>query len=641
MELTISGPTSGSRPWVGADKTNAAEMTELPLDPINADFSLAFATLDLHEPSRGGTAVPKSFPPVSSKSSPRFGLPALAPSPDEYSKQSQMVDAQPAEVAGIPDVSIPRKGDNSAVSAAFLAAPGDHVIKSFGADDESGSARDLKVLGERKGAGIVGTFAPGYVAVPASSGSPKDPEHTPNAKLEDQPVQRPAPKETAPEKTENPALRHVSSGSRQVAPNFGGNLRSESGSRSEPAFLPVSVRSVSNNSEASDATTFGLSEPPSSDGGHDDPGKTALLSRLKGGQSGRSETSFLPASAKPILEKFVSDEPALTNERPKADTAPSRILAKPEIIGPIPLDEGSQDGERPAPAKLNTAQTSAKASPINYVAPQDVRTFSARQTEQSLRQSSPKPAAEPLPRMQSPQPTNVSPDHETSPRFPDREARLMPESENKPNSSRTPDGDDPNSPAAVRASTSQMAATSGVPSSAPVVAAELSKTTDEAMREVPEPLAAAGTVTTEVVRHTAASDLPQPGLARSAANQIADALRFSKDRVVELRLSPEELGRVKVTMVAGEAGLSTHVLTERPETLELLRRHADMLAAELLDAGYSGLEFSFGREGQHESGPDGERPESSLLPEDERRLDTQVNSTRLHRHTTEGIDLRL
>ena len=67
--------------------------------------------------------------------------------------------------------------------------------------------------------------------------------------------------------------------------------------------------------------------------------------------------------------------------------------------------------------------------------------------------------------------------------------------------------------------------------------------------------------------------------------------------MVEIRLQPEELGRVRLTMTPSEAGVSVQVTAERPETLELLRRHIDMLAADLGDRGFSNLDFSFGTGG--------------------------------------------
>lgn len=95
--------------------------------------------------------------------------------------------------------------------------------------------------------------------------------------------------------------------------------------------------------------------------------------------------------------------------------------------------------------------------------------------------------------------------------------------------------------------------------------------------------------------HEADPRLPvQP---RSVAAQIAEAVRTPSGNAVEVRLSPEELGRVRVSMSPGENGLVVQLVAERPETLDLLRRHVDILAAELRDAGFSDLEFAFRHEG--------------------------------------------
>jgi flagellar hook-length control protein FliK len=99
--------------------------------------------------------------------------------------------------------------------------------------------------------------------------------------------------------------------------------------------------------------------------------------------------------------------------------------------------------------------------------------------------------------------------------------------------------------------------------------------------------------------------------ARGAIAQIAEAVRLPMDGSVEVRLSPEELGRVKLTMVPGEAGLVVQLVAERPETLELLRRHVDTLAADLRDLGYSGLEFSFTNEGDERRGDENARENST------------------------------
>lgn len=101
----------------------------------------------------------------------------------------------------------------------------------------------------------------------------------------------------------------------------------------------------------------------------------------------------------------------------------------------------------------------------------------------------------------------------------------------------------------------------------------------------------------DVAHRLGEPDIRPAMLARGAVAQVAEAIRLPMDGSIELRLSPEELGRVKLSIAPGEAGLVVQLVAERPETLDLLRRHVDLLADDLRDLGYSGLEFSFSQEG--------------------------------------------
>ena len=67
---------------------------------------------------------------------------------------------------------------------------------------------------------------------------------------------------------------------------------------------------------------------------------------------------------------------------------------------------------------------------------------------------------------------------------------------------------------------------------------------------------------------------------------------------VELSLSPEELGRVRLRLHPSEAGLSVTITAERAETLDLMRRNIDILEREFLEIGYEGAQFDFAQGGQ-------------------------------------------
>ena len=83
--------------------------------------------------------------------------------------------------------------------------------------------------------------------------------------------------------------------------------------------------------------------------------------------------------------------------------------------------------------------------------------------------------------------------------------------------------------------------------------------------------------------------------------QIAEAVRSAPGTPVELVLSPEELGRVVISFQGEGESLRIHLTAERPETLDLLRRHVGELAAELKAQGYDSAGFSFGRSGRNPS----------------------------------------
>jgi hypothetical protein len=91
--------------------------------------------------------------------------------------------------------------------------------------------------------------------------------------------------------------------------------------------------------------------------------------------------------------------------------------------------------------------------------------------------------------------------------------------------------------------------------------------------------------TEAVLRH----ETPRP-----VSTQIAEAARALRDGPVELTLRPEELGTVRMTLsTAGDGAMSLLLHAERPETLELLRRHIGDLARELGALGFENLDLQF------------------------------------------------
>lgn len=92
----------------------------------------------------------------------------------------------------------------------------------------------------------------------------------------------------------------------------------------------------------------------------------------------------------------------------------------------------------------------------------------------------------------------------------------------------------------------------------------------------------------------ALSSQTAPNAAQQFAAQILPQASAAKTGPIELVLNPAELGHLRFEIHQKGAHLEVVLLAERPETLELLRRHGDQLASEFRNAGFSGASLSFG-----------------------------------------------
>ncbi len=103
--------------------------------------------------------------------------------------------------------------------------------------------------------------------------------------------------------------------------------------------------------------------------------------------------------------------------------------------------------------------------------------------------------------------------------------------------------------------------------------------------------------------HARAAPAPLPQQATIAALPAVLHQNIAKAAAspVELLLNPEELGRMRFEMQQNGDHLRIILTVERPETQDLLRRHADQLLAEVKGAGFAGASLSFGQWGQGQS----------------------------------------
>ncbi|WCR11359.1 flagellar hook-length control protein FliK [Paracoccus stylophorae] len=85
----------------------------------------------------------------------------------------------------------------------------------------------------------------------------------------------------------------------------------------------------------------------------------------------------------------------------------------------------------------------------------------------------------------------------------------------------------------------------------------------------------------------------RPVAAQAVIRQVADAVVTLGGDRLEIALSPEELGRVRLVVTAADRAPHVTVWIERPEVMDLVRRHAGLLMQHLAEAGLAGAELDF------------------------------------------------
>lgn len=98
---------------------------------------------------------------------------------------------------------------------------------------------------------------------------------------------------------------------------------------------------------------------------------------------------------------------------------------------------------------------------------------------------------------------------------------------------------------------------------------------------------------------------PAHAHAPSVIRQIADAVVTTRDSSIEIALSPEELGRVRLVVTGAERAHQVTVWVERPEVMDLVRRNVGLLAEQFGEAGLENASFEF-REDRSGRGAAGE-----------------------------------
>ncbi|WP_164660750.1 flagellar hook-length control protein FliK [Tropicibacter sp. Alg240-R139] len=139
------------------------------------------------------------------------------------------------------------------------------------------------------------------------------------------------------------------------------------------------------------------------------------------------------------------------------------------------------------------------------------------------------------------------------------------------------------------------------------------------------------------------TEAPRGDVARSVGAQLAEQVAKRPQGAVDITLNPEELGRVRMTVNAGDSTVAISIMAERPETLDLMRRHVDQLIEEFRQLEYDGVEFAFSDGGATPDGSQGSATPHTRLAGSEilndRPEPTEEIPNRPSRQT--GLDIRL
>lgn len=140
---------------------------------------------------------------------------------------------------------------------------------------------------------------------------------------------------------------------------------------------------------------------------------------------------------------------------------------------------------------------------------------------------------------------------------------------------------------------------------------------------------------------TVATTAARAEVSRAIAGQMAAAVYTrAGSGTVEIALNPEELGRVSIVFNGRDDGLHMAITAERPETLDLMRRHIAVLTAEFQKMGYDDLSFDLGAN----PNPQRDSPEAQAdrhLASAPGESDDQNSSIPQRTAPGKGIDMRL
>lgn len=357
-------------------------------------------------------------------------------------------------------------------------------------------------------------------------------------------------------------------------------------------------------------------------------------------QMGFSGEFSAPPGTDPAIEALAAGLPQLP--APEIDES-ADIQGGDPLASLLPVDAGTSDASLISDAVPTVPQSTDPTTPAATDAPDApaVQTAVAPTKTPIVDAGVTQQAANPAPTLPGANAAQVAPIHGGGqPVTPARLGRPIPATESvaapRPvdggpiNAAPPPvDRAAPDRPAPTVARDPVIAARSEIalPAGLAETLAELPFGTDSHTPAAARPTAAAGS------GWQAASHDPRPVL-----QQVTDALVSTRGDRTEIALSPEELGRIRLVMSGPDRGQIT-IWAERPETLDLVRRNADLLTQQLADAGVSAGSLDFRRDDRSDSQPaQGRAGDDDDIPLSAAPLRVRMSPTAL---SDRRLDIRL
>lgn len=210
----------------------------------------------------------------------------------------------------------------------------------------------------------------------------------------------------------------------------------------------------------------------------------------------------------------------------------------------------------------------------------------------------------------------------------------------RPGTETLSNGTAPSNPASAMPSLATKAVTATVGASGqPELAADVEALTASEPKSAFQVESGRSFEVTAPARNVAAREPAQAETARQIAIQITQNGTQTSDTLIEVQLSPEELGVLKFRIGMTDQGPSVFIQAERSDTQDLLRRHIDQLQAQFASMGLGDASIAFSQNGadpEATSDPDGLPPDGDMINAE----DASAGST-LQVLSDVGVDIRL